>query len=76
MVLTLTPSPTTKRARMKGSDSNVENEYRHFKIINDENKEAFESLVTDKNLSREDLILILSTIEINRDIFQELYQAQ
>lgn len=63
-------------ARKREELRTVENEYRHFKIINDENKEAFESLVTDKNLSREDLILILSTIEINRDIFQEFYQAQ
>lgn len=50
-------------------------EYRRFKIINDESKEAFESLVADKNLSREDLILILSTVELNRDIFQEPYQV-
>lgn len=50
-------------------------EYRRFKIINDESKETFESLVADKNLSREDLILILSTVELNRDIFQEPYQV-
>lgn len=54
----------------------VDDEYRRFKIVNDENKEAFESLVADKNLSREDLMLILSTVEINQDIFQEPYQAQ
>jgi len=50
-------------------------EYRRFKIINAKKQEAFESLVADKSLSREDLILILSTVELNRDIFQEPYQV-
>lgn len=44
-------------------------EYRRFTIIDDEQKEAFENLVANKNLSREDLILILSTVKLNQDIF-------
>ena len=41
-------------------------DYRRFKIINEQQKEAFESLVTDKNLSREDLLLILTTVTVNK----------
>ena len=41
-------------------------DYRRFKIINEQQKEAFESLVTDKNLSREDLLLILTTVTLNK----------
>lgn len=44
-------------------------EYRRFTIIDDEQKEVFENLVENKNLSREDLILILSTVKLNQDIF-------
>ena len=44
-------------------------DYRRFKIINEQQKEAFESLVADKNLSREDLLLILTTVTLNYDIY-------
>ena len=41
-------------------------DYRRFKIINEQQKEAFETLVADKNLSREDLLLILTTVTLNK----------
>ncbi len=41
-------------------------DYRRFKIINEQQKEAFENLVADKNLSREDLLLILTTVTLNK----------
>ena len=41
--------------------------YRRFKIINEQKKEDFERLVTDKNLSREDLMLILTTVSLNQE---------
>ncbi len=43
------------------------NEYRRFVIIDETQKEAFENLVADKNLNRDDLILILSTIDFKHD---------
>lgn len=41
-------------------------DYRRFKIINEQQKEAFENLVADKNLNREDLLLILTTVTLNK----------
>lgn len=40
--------------------------YRRFKIINEQKKEDFERLVADKNLNREDLLLILTTVTLNK----------
>jgi hypothetical protein len=51
-------------------------DYRRFKIINEQQKEAFESLVTDKNLSREDLLLILTTVTLNYDTYPLQWQEQ
>lgn len=42
-------------------------EYRRFKIINESQKQAFEELVAEKEISREDLILILTTVSLNQE---------
>ena len=42
---------------------------RRFEIISKENKDKFNSLVKEKNLSKEDLMLILSTIRLNEGIY-------
>lgn len=41
---------------------------RRFEWINEENKDKLLTLIEEKNLSREDLILILSSISLNQDI--------
>lgn len=41
-------------------------EYRRFKIINESQKQAFEELVAEKEISREDLLLILTTVTLNK----------
>lgn len=41
---------------------------RRFKLINEENKDKLLTLIEEKSLSREDLILILSSISLNQDI--------
>lgn len=41
-------------------------EYRRFKIINEQQKQEFEKLVAEKNISREDLMLILTTVTLNK----------
>ena len=51
-------------------------DYRRFKIINEQQKEAFETLVADKNLSREDLLLILTTVTLNYDTYPLQWQEQ
>ena len=51
-------------------------DYRRFKIINEQQKEAFESLVTDKNISREDLHLILKTVTLNYETYPLKRQEQ
>lgn len=43
-------------------------EYRRFKIINESQKQAFEELVAEKEISREDLMLILTTVSLNDDL--------
>lgn len=46
--------------------------YRRFKPIGDrKTMDKFEVLCERKNLSREDLIIILCAIELNRNIFQQ-----
>lgn len=42
-------------------------EYRRFKIINEQQKQEFEKLVAEKNISREDLMLILTAVSLNDD---------
>ena len=42
-------------------------EYRRFKIINEQQKQAFEELVAEKEISREDLMLILTTVSLNQE---------
>ena len=43
-------------------------EYRRFKIINEQQKQEFEKLVAEKNISREDLMSILTTVSLNDDL--------
>lgn len=52
-------------------------ELRRFRHITDDQKkiERFNELVRSKNLSREDLILILTTIGLNYDTFPQ-YQLE
>lgn len=46
--------------------------YRRFKPIGDrKTMDKFEALCEHKNLSREDLIIILCAIELNQNIFQQ-----
>ena len=42
-------------------------EYRRFKIINEQQKQEFEKLVAEKNISRKDLMLILTTVSLNQE---------
>lgn len=42
-------------------------EYRRFKIINESQKQEFEELVAEKEISREDLMLILTTVSLNQE---------
>lgn len=42
-------------------------EYRRFKIINESQKQVFEELVAEKEISREDLMLILTTVSLNQE---------
>lgn len=46
--------------------------YRRFEIINEENKNALEAMLKRKNISRGDLILILSTLKIREDILNKI----
>ncbi len=46
---------------------------RRFKLINEKNKDKLLALIEEKNLSREDLILILSSISLNQDIHLQFY---
>lgn len=48
-------------------------EFRRFQYITDDQskKDRFDALAEAKNLSREDLILILTTIKLNLDILIE-----
>jgi len=64
------------RQRKGQMKMNENMDYRRFKIINEQQKEAFESLVTDKNLSREDLLLILTTVTLNYDTYPLQWQEQ
>ena len=41
---------------------------RRFQVINEKNKDKLLTLIEKKNLSREDLVLILSSISLNQDI--------
>ena len=66
----------TGRQRKGQMKMNENMDYRRFKIINEQQKEAFESLVTDKNLSREDLLLILTTVTLNYDTYPLQWQEQ
>ena len=54
------------RQRKGQMKMNENMDYRRFKIINEQQKEAFENLVADKNLNREDLLLILTTVTLNK----------
>lgn len=50
----------------------MENLYRRFVPIGDEKiMDKFEALCERKNLSRDDLILILKAIKLNPNIFQQ-----
>lgn len=51
----------------------MEEEMRRFKYITDDEtkRDKFNELVDSKNLSREDLMLILTTIDLNFDIFPQ-----
>lgn len=40
---------------------------RGFKLINEEDKDKLLDLIKEKNLSREELVLILSSISLNED---------
>jgi len=51
-------------------------DYRRFKVVNEQQKEALENLVADKNLSREDLLLILTTVTLNYDTYPLQWQEQ
>lgn len=48
-------------------------ELRRFRFVTDDvnKKDKFNQLVGLKNLSREDLVLILTTIDLNFDIFPQ-----
>ncbi len=46
-----------------------EMEWRRFEIIDKKNEDKLLKLLDDKNLSREDLLLILNTIKIRDGIF-------
>lgn len=43
---------------------------RRFELINEENKDKLLTLIEEKNLSREDLVLILSSISLNEDFIK------
>lgn len=43
---------------------------RRFKLINEENKDKLLTLIEEKNLSREELVLILSSISLNEDFIK------
>lgn len=43
--------------------------YRRFILINSQNEEKLWSLVKEKSLTREDIMLILSTLSLRKDIF-------
>ncbi len=46
-------------------------EFRRFIIKDESNRNRLESLIEEKSLSREDLILILSTMGLNPNIFPQ-----
>ncbi|MCX8167305.1 MAG: hypothetical protein N3E37_05655 [Candidatus Micrarchaeota archaeon] len=51
----------------------MEEKMRRFRYITDDEtkRDKFNELVDSKNLSREDLMLILTTIDLNFDIFPQ-----
>ena len=50
---------------LKGNDDII---FRRFTVLNDDMKEALVELIFKKGLHREDLQLILETIELNSNI--------
>lgn len=51
----------------------MEEKMRRFRYITDDEtkRDKFKELLDSKNLSREDLMLILTTIDLNFDIFPQ-----
>ena len=45
--------------------------FRRFEVKNEKNLDKFKVLVDEKNLSREDLILILKTVSLKEDTFPQ-----
>ena len=43
--------------------------FRRFEVKDEKNLDKFKDLVNEKNLSREDLILILETVSLREDTF-------
>lgn len=60
---------------MKGGGKEMETKnkeyaFRRFKVINQSNVNRLMDLCNEKNISREDLMLILKTLKLNEDIEQ------
>lgn len=58
---------------MKEGENRMPEEMRRFRYITDDQRkrDKFNELADSKNLSREDLVLILTTIGLNFDIFPQ-----
>lgn len=49
----------------------MEELFRRFEVKDEKNLDKFKDLVNEKNLSREDLILILETVSLKEDTFPQ-----
>ena len=49
----------------------MEELFRRFEVKDEKNLDRFKVLVNEKNLSREDLILILETVSLKEDTFPQ-----
>lgn len=49
----------------------MEELFRRFEVKDEKNLDKFKDLVDEKNLSREDLILIMETISLKEDTFPQ-----
>lgn len=50
----------------------VDSIFRRFHVKEPEKTEALQRLIAEKNLSKDDLILILSTIELDSEVMRDI----
>lgn len=51
-------------------------DFRRFRYVTDDNekRDKLKSLISEKNLSHDDLLLILTSLNLNFDIFEQYFE--